>query len=60
MLFKMARDRTEDGRDLKRGAVTKDNYGRLITESIEDMGGTLQGATERKRGSKLSRAPELV
>ncbi len=35
MLFKMARDRTEDGRDLKRGAVTKDNYGRLITESKE-------------------------
>ena len=35
MLFKMARDRTEDGRDVKRGAVTKDNYGRLITESKE-------------------------
>ena len=35
MIFKMARDRTEDGRDLKRGAVIKDNYGRLITESKE-------------------------
>ena len=25
MIFKMARDRTEDGRDVKRGAVIKDN-----------------------------------
>ena len=31
----MARDITEDGRDAKRGAVIKDNYGRLITESKE-------------------------
>ena len=37
MIFKMARDRTEDGRDVKRGAVIKDNYGRLITESKEVM-----------------------
>ena len=35
MIFKMARDRTEDGRDVKRGAVIKDNSGRLITESKE-------------------------
>ena len=35
MIFKMSRDRTEDGRDVKRGAVIKDNYGRLITESKE-------------------------
>ena len=35
IVFKMARDRTEDGRDVKRGAVIKDNYGRLITESKE-------------------------
>ena len=35
MIFKMARDRTEDGRDVKRGAVIKDNIGRLITESKE-------------------------
>ena len=35
MIFKMARDRTEDGRDMKRGAVIKDNNGRLITESKE-------------------------
>ncbi len=31
----MARDRTEDGRDVQRGAVIKDNSGRLITESKE-------------------------
>ena len=35
MIFKMARDRTEDGRDVKRGALIKDNNGRLITESQE-------------------------
>ena len=35
MVFKMARDRTEDGRDVKRGVVIKDNNGRLIAESKE-------------------------
>ena len=35
MLFKMARYRTEDGRDVKRGAGIKDNNGRLVTESQE-------------------------
>ena len=35
MIFKMARDSTEDGRDVKRGVVIKDNNGRLITESEE-------------------------
>ena len=35
MVFKMARDRTDDGRDVKRGAVIKDNNGRFITESQE-------------------------
>ena len=35
MIFTMARNRTEDGRDVKRDAVIKDNYGRLITESKE-------------------------
>ena len=35
MIFKLAQDRTEDGRDVKRGAVIKDNNGRLITESKE-------------------------
>ena len=29
MIFKMARDRTDDGRDIKRGAVIKDNNERL-------------------------------
>ena len=59
MIFKMARDRTEDGRDVKRSAVIKDNNGMLITESVEDMGGKRQGAAERRRSSKLHRAPEL-
>ena len=33
MIVKMARDKTDDGRDMKRGAVIKDNNGRLIPES---------------------------
>ena len=35
MIFKMARYRTEDGQDVNRGAVIKDNNERLITESKE-------------------------
>ena len=35
MIFKMARGRTDDGRDVKTGAVINDNNGRLITESKE-------------------------
>ena len=35
MIFKMARDRTEDGKEVKRGVVVKDNNGRLITQSKE-------------------------
>ena len=35
MIFKMARDRIEEGSDVKRGAVIKDNNVRLITESKE-------------------------
>ena len=31
----MARDRTDDGRDMKRGAVIKNNNGRFITETQE-------------------------
>ena len=31
MIFKMPPDRTEDGRDVKGGAVTKDNNGKRIT-----------------------------
>ena len=37
MIFKMARDRTEDGRDVKRVAVIKQNNGRLVTESKEEL-----------------------
>ena len=33
MIFKMARDRTGEVSDVKRSAVIRDNYGRLITES---------------------------
>ena len=35
MIFKMARDRTEYGRNVKRSAVIKDNNGRLIKEIKE-------------------------
>ena len=35
VIFKMARDITEEGRDVKRGAVIKDNNGRCITERKE-------------------------
>ena len=62
MIFKMARDRTEDGREMKSGAVIYDNNGRLITESKEllrIMGSKLQRAAVRRRSSKLTRDPEL-
>ena len=63
----MARDRTEDGRDVKRGAVIKDNNGMLITDSKELLGIWAAyykdllnaGLTERRRSSKLPRTPEL-
>ena len=35
MISKMARDTTEDGRDVKKGAVISDNNGRFITEIKE-------------------------
>ena len=35
IIFNMAHDRTEDGRDVKRGAVIEDNNGMFITESKE-------------------------
>ena len=38
MIFKMARDRTDDVRDIKRGTVIKDNNWRFITESQEVLG----------------------
>ena len=37
MIFNMAQDITEDGRDVKRGAVIKDNCCRLITGSEEGL-----------------------
>ena len=33
MIFKMARDRTDDGRDMNMSAAIKDNNGRFIIES---------------------------
>ena len=60
MIFKMARVRTDDGRDVKRGTVIKDNNGRLITENKEVLSiwARYFKAAERKRSSKLPRAPE--
>ena len=37
MIFKMALDRTEDGRDLKRGTVINDINERLITCNKEAL-----------------------
>ena len=37
MIFKMARDITEDGSDVKRDAVIKDNNRRLITYCKESL-----------------------
>ena len=34
MIFKMTRDRTEDGGDLKRGEVIKDNNGRGTSQKV--------------------------
>ena len=62
MIFKMARDRIEEGRDVKRGAVIKDNNGRLFTESKEVLriwAANFKEQLNGKRSSKLPRAPEL-
>ena len=50
----MARDKTEDRTDLKKGAVMKDINGRVVTEStellrFEDKGGKLHGFLHRYR-----------
>ena len=57
----MARVRTDDGRDVKRGTMINDNNGRVITESKEVLRiwARCFKAAERKRSSKLPRAPEL-
>ena len=64
MIVKMTRGRTGDGRDLKRGrppTVIEDNNGRLITDIKEALRiwARYFKAAERKRSSKLPRAPEL-
>ena len=63
MIFKMARDRADDGKDVERGAVISDNYGRLITESKEVLMIWAAYYKERLNGkavlSKLLRATEL-
>ena len=63
MVFKMTRDTTEDGRDVKRGAVIKDNIGRLIAESKEVLRIWAANFKELLNGkgavSRLDRAPEL-
>ena len=62
MIFKMARDRTEDGREMKSSAVIYDNNGRLITESkdlLRIWAPNFKRAAVRRRSSKLNRDPDL-
>ena len=60
MIFKMARDRTEDGRDMKRGAVIKDNNGRLITECKEVLRIWVAYFKELLNGKGSSKLPRSV
>ena len=55
MIFKMARDRTEDGRDVKRRAVIKDN----ITESKEVLRIWAANFKERLNGNGATSCLEL-
>ena len=62
MIFKMARDRTDDGRDMKRGPVITDNNGRFVTESQEVLSiwaANFKELLNGKRCSKLTRGSEL-
>ena len=59
MIFKMARDRTEYGRDVKRGVVIKDNNGRLITESKEVLRILAANFKELLNGKGATRCLEL-
>ena len=59
MIFKMARDRTEDGSDTKRGAVIKDTNGRLITESMEVLRIRAANANELLNGKGAASCLEL-
>ena len=58
-LFKMARDRTEEGRDVKRGAVVKDNNRRLITESEEVLRRCAANVKELLNGEGAASCLEL-
>ena len=59
MIFKMARNRTEDGRDVKRGAVIKYNNGRLITERKEVLMIWAANFKELLNGNGAARCLEL-
>ena len=60
MIFKMARDITEDGREVKRGAaVIKDNNGRLITERQEVLRIWAANAKELLNGNGAACCLEL-
>ena len=59
MIFKMARDRTEDGRDVKRGDVIKDNNGRLITKSKEVLRISAANVQELLNGKVAASCLEL-
>ena len=62
MIFKMALDRswTENGKDMKRGAVIKDNYGRLITESVEDIAASYKELLNGKGAASCLEFPSSV
>ena len=49
IIFNMAWDKTEDGRDVKRGVVIKDNNGRLITERKPSQTTYLPNQIERTK-----------
>ena len=56
----MARDGTEDGRHVKRGAVIKDNNGRRITESKEVLRIWAANFKELLNGKGAARCLELL
>ena len=59
MIFKMARDRTDDGRDVKRCVVIKDNNGRFITESQEVLSIWAENFNELLNGKGAASCLEL-
>ena len=60
VICKMARDRTEDGRDVKRGALIKDNNGRLITEIKEVLRIWATYSKELLNGQRAASCLELL